>query len=423
MNNTDFSVLTPAIVEQVGSGSKIFSKRNIAFLIIFFIVVIVVGVLTSIFFLGINFQTISKLQQQPLSLEKSPFLIGLIFSMLYYWMWNIITIWFNSRAYGVKASFWDWLIFGITSVFITGITPFSLGNEPYRIYWLTRHGLTSRNALLVVSSTSVYWTLVQIIVTWPSFIIVSTHYQQIASSQQGIIAYWFSLIGMLMDIAVFLIFFTVSYSRRVHVFLGRILNKILKLLKRPYKTVEQLYDEYQTQASFKTAYIAEMKRWKHVVFQLIGVTGLAIINYFSVYFAIQLLNTPIIGIYDVQTIFNIANVAISANNFVPIPGGEGTIQIVLREFLLAWNSGLDLSTIDRDQLKTGINTSIFVWRAFNFYLLTTLGLLFFPIVLYQHFMHVKNKNINSQNVKLGSILNKSFDKNNPNATVKTVKEE
>ncbi|WP_027119808.1 lysylphosphatidylglycerol synthase transmembrane domain-containing protein [[Mycoplasma] testudinis] len=412
MTNSELNLINPNVSVDTSAANKFFSKKNMAFLAVFFIVVVLVGVFTSVFFLGINFDTVDQLAKRALSPDKVPFLIGLIISMLFYWFWNSFGIWFNSRAYHIKANFWEWFVFGITNVFVTSITPFSLGTEPYRIYWLTRHGLSNRDALLVVSSTSVYWTLVQIIVTWPSFIIVSLHYQEIVLFEGGLVAYWFSFLGMMMDIAVFVIFFSISYSRHVHVFLGQIFNKILKLLKKPYKTKDQLYEEYRLKSSFKKAYIAEMKRWKHVIVQLVGVTILAIINYFSVYFSIQLLDTVIAKDYDVQTIFNISNVAISANNFVPIPGGEGTIQIVLQRFILAWDGG-STGNVDPDAFLGQLNTAIFVWRAFNFYLPTVLGLLFFPIILYKHYRYGRDWGGKSIKKRLAEILAKNSEKNNP----------
>lgn len=355
------------------------TKRNIAFGIVFVIVLILISVFTSIFFLGINFNTFSELSSSnSLDSQKIGFLFGLIIGFFYQWIWNSFYIFFNSRSFGVRANIFDWIVYGITNILINSITPFSLGSEPYKIYWLRRHGLSSRDALLVVSSTSVYFTATQIIVTWPSFIIVSTHYDVISSSSDGLIAYWFSFGGMMLDILVFSIFFSMSYSRHVHVLLGRIFNRFLKLIKKPYKTKEQLIEEFQTNASFKKAYIQEMKKWKHVIVQAVGTCGLALFQYFSVYFSIQLLQTPVAYCYGVDVVFNIANVAVSANNFIPIPGGEGTIQFVLQKFFLAWDPN-NLTPESQD-----LNKAIFVWRCFQFYLPVVVGLLFFPYVLINH---------------------------------------
>lgn len=368
---------TPKIDKK--SQKEFLTKRNIAFGIVFIIVLILISVFTSIFFLGINFDTFSELSSSnPLDSRSIGFLFGLIIGFFYQWIWNSFYIFFNSKSFGVKANVFDWVVYGITNILINSITPFSLGSEPYKIYWLRRHGLSSRDALLVVSSTSVYYTATQIIITWPSFIIVSTHYDVISSSSDGLIAYWFSFGGMMLDILVFSIFFSMSYSRHVHVFLGRIFNRFLKLIKKPYKTKEELIEEFKTNASFKKAYIQEMKKWKHVIIQAAGTCGLALFQYFSVYFSIQLLHTPIASGYSVDVVFNIANVAVSANNFIPIPGGEGTIQFVLQKFFLAWDPN-NLTPKLED-----LNKAIFVWRCFQFYLPVVVGLLFFPYVLTNH---------------------------------------
>ncbi|WP_027119619.1 lysylphosphatidylglycerol synthase transmembrane domain-containing protein [[Mycoplasma] testudinis] len=385
------------------TGNQFFSKKNLIFLLIFLIVVILIGVFTSVFFLGIDFNTLDTLAQRTLAPDKVPFLIGLIIMFLYYWFWNSFTVWLNARHFNIKANFWDWMVFGITNVFIAGISPLQLGSDPYRFYWLTRHGLKVKEALVVATATALYTPMMSVIVTWPSFIIVSTKYGEITSSAQGLTAYWFGFVGLMLYMVVFLVLFLLSYSCWFHVLVGRIWNWVLKILKKPYKTKSQIIEEYHVNASFQRSYLKLLKNWKNFLIQISGVTIWFLFRAFSVYFVLQLLNTTVISNYNPSAIYNITIVAIAANNFVPIPGGEGTMQIVLQRFITAFDSNFSAAgSVSDSAILNQLNVAIFVWRSFLYYLPTVVGAFFFPIILYKHYRykdHWREKISNKKSTK------------------------
>ncbi|WP_027123679.1 lysylphosphatidylglycerol synthase transmembrane domain-containing protein [Mycoplasmoides pirum] len=377
-------------LENVEKKSQSFwTKKNIIWGIIFVVILLLIIVFTSIYLFNIDFSQIVQLVNNNSLAGKEGFLIGLILAYIYQWFWNSFCIFYSARKHYVKAKWYEWIIFGATIIFINGITPFSLGSEPYKVYWLSRHGLTSKESLLIVSSISIYWTITQIVLTWPSFIIISTRYNEIISQPQGTLAYWFSFGGMILDIIVFSSLVTVSISSKFHLFLANQYNKILHKFKLPYSSKEELISEFREKAIFKKAYIAELKRWDCVLIQLIGTSCMALMQYFSVYFAIQLLNVKGISQLSVEDIFNVSNVAISGNNFIPIPGAEGSIQIILSIFIQAFAG----PTIVIDQTtKEQLNQAIFVWRSFLFYLPVITGLLFLGYVLWYHIHDEKHGN-------------------------------
>lgn len=360
-------------------NKNFWNRRNFIFGGIFLVILITISIFTSIFFLDIRFDTIIDITKNDIS-NKGWFLFGLIFAFFYFWFWNSIFIYVSARSYNVNAKWWEWILFGITIFFINNITPFSFGSEPYKIYWLTRHNVKSKDSFLIVSTTSIYWTILQIIITWPSFIIISTYYSNIAASE-GLLVYWFSFFGMMLDIIIFSVVFSMSYSVRFHVFSVNLYNRILKKLKLKYKTKEEIINEYKLQRSFKEAYISEIKKWRKIIIQIIGTVGIAILQYTTVYFSIQLLSVEEISKLSFSDIFNVSNVAISANNFIPIPGAEGTIQWTLITFI----KSLSFFNVNiTDNAKNELNQAIFVWRSFLFYLPTIIGLLFLPLTLYKH---------------------------------------
>ncbi len=71
--------------------------------------------------------------------------------------------------------------------------------------------------------------------------------------------------------------------------------------------------------------------------------------------------------------FNYVNVGVTANNFVPIPGGEGTLQGILITLFSAINN----SAFPHDELIQISTDSVFIWRIFTFYMGAIVGLLTF----------------------------------------------
>lgn len=138
---------------------------------------------------------------------------------------------------------------------------------------------------------------------------------------------------MFIDMLLTIIYFGMGYSRHFHIFVATSINKVLKLLKLHYKTRDQIHYEYKQNAVIKKQFINELKDIKDAFIVVVAVTVLTVIEYFSVYFAFQLLGDEHLDKVTFMMYFNSINVAVTANNFVPIPGGEGTVQLVLKIFL------------------------------------------------------------------------------------------
>ncbi|SYV95027.1 Uncharacterised protein, partial [Mycoplasmoides gallisepticum] len=94
--------------------------------------------------------------------------------------------------------------------------------------------------------------------------------------------------------------------------------------------------------------------------------SLVIFQYSSVYMSLVILDSKLTYLYNFIKVFNFSNVAITANNFIPIPGGEGTIQVTLE---LYFQSLVNPSLLSREFIRyfdskafnTDINNTIFLW--------------------------------------------------------------
>ena len=81
--------------------------------------------------------------------------------------------------------------------------------------------------------------------------------------------------------------------------------------------------------------------------------------------------------------FNYTNIAVTANNWIPIPGAEGTLQILIITFINGINTNVD------NVFKENVNNIIFVWRIFTFYLPAVIGMICFPISARLFYKNIK----------------------------------
>lgn len=80
-------------------------------------------------------------------------------------------------------------MFGLITILLNGITPFYLGSEPYKFYWLKKNGLKNRDCLVIISITTFFWNLLDIIITIPSFAYLSSFYKQMIQNSDFINVY------------------------------------------------------------------------------------------------------------------------------------------------------------------------------------------------------------------------------------------
>ncbi|MES3518731.1 lysylphosphatidylglycerol synthase transmembrane domain-containing protein [Mycoplasmoides gallisepticum] len=359
------------------------------------LIVLLIAVLTFIFLKNISFKKIFDILRDPSDTRQKVFIFLIFACMVYGFLWQFLTLYIIARRYKVKARWYDWLIYALVSTLINNVTPFATGAEPYKVYWLVKNKVKLSDAITVVGATAIYWSIVQITVTWPSFIYISTNYNLLIESKNGIIAYWFSFFGMLVDFGIFTTFATAVFSVKFHLFVYKVVNKIRKLLKLKDLTEDKRL-EYVNQ---KKAFIKEFKHYWVVIFMFLFTASLVLFQYSSVYMSLVILDSKLTDLYNFIKVFNFSNVAITANNFIPIPGGEGTIQVTLE---LYFQSLVDPSSLSREFISyfdskafnNDINNTIFLWRFALFYLPTMIGIIpsLYEIIVYFKSLHKPKNN-------------------------------
>ncbi|MGL5640457.1 MAG: lysylphosphatidylglycerol synthase transmembrane domain-containing protein [Mycoplasmoidaceae bacterium] len=371
---------------SINDKNIFFTKKKVIILFIATIFLIALSTTISIVFLKIDIVSINNFFIEGFKQANNMFFLWLflMFSFpLFASFWRYIMFYTRLRREKLNIKWYDWLFFIFISAFLNAVTPFSIGSEPYTLFWLKSQGLETRKSLILLASTNIIIFLSQVLVTWPSFFVVCSSYGIYGSVQEWSISFWLTFVGITFDFMTFLTIFLLTYSKRIHFILNKAYHWLRRKLKMSYKTKEDIRIKYMQKAVFKKEFIEEMKDYKYYIFILIGNVIWNVLMYSSMYFSFKLsgINEEI-NFWD---LFNYTNIAYTANNWVPSPGGEGTLQILLITFINGININVD------DLFKENVNNIIFIWRIFTFYLPAVIGMICLPISASLFYKGIKGK--------------------------------
>lgn len=365
------------------------TKNKIIYFSIFFIITIVLLSLTVVFILNIDINKIFNDIGNGLKITDYQFvflIILLIFPIIraicyinYYYLFL--------RKEKIYLSAYEWFFLGFVTVFIISITPSSIGSEPFIIYFLNRKVKNLKKTSATVLCSSLIGQCTSIFVTLPSFIwyCAMVNYQNL--DMQNNTAFWFLLIGIFMDFVVLVSFIILGFTKKIHYWTAIIFHKIKKLLKLKYKTNSEIEKEIVENAEFKNEVLKQFKNIKISIITFVLFVLYNILYYVCVYFSMTLING--VATLNFWEIFNYTNIATTANNFIPIPGSEGTLQWLLK--ILLANSVTDVELL---------NNSIFIWRFFTTQLTTLIGLLFIVVEIAKYYITKKRKTSGVNHEKL-----------------------
>ncbi|WP_208894795.1 lysylphosphatidylglycerol synthase transmembrane domain-containing protein [Ureaplasma diversum] len=381
-------------------NGSFWTKRNIILLSIGVIVsAIMVGFSISLI-LDIDFKNLftslkTSLNSNNLATLWLLLLIG--FSLFRAFIFVLLHYVYVKRNKVKTIKWYEWILYAFSLLFLTASTPFSIGSEPFSVYFLTKHKVNHirhNSAFLLACST--YYELGQLLITLPSLFYVSynIHIFYTALNQPIPYFFWLAVVGTLVDMVIASLYFVLGYSSKVHLFINRVYNKIKKVLKLKYDTYEQLLIKHKGGENFKRVYHYYMRLpWLNITALLIGL-GFNFCFYSLTYISYLLVSKdPALIYFDM---FNYTNISITATNFVPIPGSEGSVQYILKQFL-TFNNPHQAKI--NDQL---INEVIFIWRMFSLYLCAFVGIFGFSYFL------IKDWRIFIKQIKINHKQNNTF---------------
>lgn len=290
-----------------------------------------------------------------------------------------ITITIKLKRLGYQVKFWDKVMYATTISFLRTVTPANFISDPYTIFWLKTHGISTSKASAITVCNDLLWETAQLFITLPSFIWIITKWQDIFGSnvsdpQNGLIVFILMLIGITINFIALAFMIISGFSRKLHYLTSRIFNRFKKLLRLSYHTKEQTYQTYVVDAKLQKEFLIMLKFWKTTIIILL----IVIINEFYLYFTI-VWSLQYLACWDAAPFyinnnnwfrfFNVANVTTTANRFVPLPGGELSIEWIMQEFM-SRVGGLPKN----EEAQHLINNSIMVWRCWSNYLPAIIGI-------------------------------------------------
>lgn len=353
-----------------------FTKKRIALLICsIFIFVLVIALV--FWMLKINIHDILNLVSN--SFKQNPIMILWVFLIFCFpvlkCLYIIAYIRPRIKKMNINISMVEYMFLSFKVFLLSIITPFASGAEPYIIYWMTSRGVPLKKASMISLINAFYSSITDLIITIPSFIYISVFYNQIAIINSGLIIYWFLVIGLSINIIALLLFILLGFSKRIHLIFALISNWILKKIKKKFKNKEEIYEEYITKSGFRKEFIKELKAWKVNFWIIIAYTVQILWQYATLFFTYLILfgNEIHFDTHSFFTLFNIVNVSLTASNFVPIPGGEGTIQIAITVLSSIFNNYINIP-------EAQIVNAIGLWKILTTYI--PLGASFGLVSLY-----------------------------------------
>lgn len=376
-----------------------FNRRRIILLSIFFVITVALIAITLTDILKIDFSNLISMFGYSINKNGIACFLYFLFILLLFPFVKLFTYVFyfhiTLKKLGLRIRKRDWFIASWVSFLIICISPSSLGSEPFWIYWINKKIFNMKKASAIVLVNSVLMQLSSIIVTTPSFIYFCTQYENIVSNENGLIVFWFSVIGISIDFIILIGLYVIIFSKRIHYFFSSIFHWVKKILGLNYKTKKEIISETITDMYFKKEAISILRLYSCSITGLISYIIFTIFLYGCLYLSFGM-------IADLETIsfsaiFNYSNVGVTANNFVPLPGSEGSLQIILK-IMLSTSLG------STDTMKESIDNSIFIWRFFTNWFPASVGLIIISVKLINKFINFKNKKINNNRELKSGVL-------------------
>lgn len=370
------------------------------------IILITLGIILSIVFISLTFIFVLDIKWDALFVQiKNAFtggrfaglwLISLLLFLVCRYFFTYIVFTTRLKKIGIKVSFSQKLLYTLTIWFLQGVTPANFVTDPYTVFWLKTQGLPTHKASALVLSTVSIWQLVQIIVTLPSFVFICMEYSSLIESKGGIYTFWIMVVGLLFDFISLGFLILCMINKHIHMYVSMFFNKIKKILHLKYSTKEEIREKYLVKATLFNDLKVLIKDWKITLYLIFWFLIYEIYIYLLMFFSLKFIG------YDYEmhlwNIFNCANVSITANKMLPIPGGELTIEAFLKLTISSVGGIEPKPTCHNPDTESLINNGVLIWRTFSSYIPMIFGIFGFAILTVKQFLQIKNKNIFSKKI-------------------------
>jgi uncharacterized membrane protein YbhN (UPF0104 family) len=145
----------------------------------------------------------------------------------------------------------------------------------------------------------------------------------------------FVFVGMGLDVVVLGFLFMFGFSKRIHILVSLVFNKIRKTFKMTHLTKAQIVEKYMKEAVMRQEFLGMLRDFKGSLFIFLVIMGGTFYMYLCLFLSMEMINDDHRYHVSFMHIFSAMNVANSANKFIPSPSGQGTMDLCLIHLLRA----------------------------------------------------------------------------------------
>lgn len=314
------------------------SKLNV--LIIFIVTFIVL-----FFSLKDNFNEIIN---QIINIDKKFLILAFLLILVYYFLRSVILD-DLIRKFKKKQMFWDSFSLTLKTQFFNGVTPFSLGGQPFQVYVLKKEGIKLSNATNIIVQEFIVYQIALVLLG--IIAIITNHYYPLFEDVK--ILKYLVLLGFIINILVTILLFILAFTVKINRWVGNVVIKFLEKLKiiKNYEKVVFKWNEYVENFHDGAIILLQNKKQfiKSIFYSFMALCALYLIPLVLLY---GMGEFDIINSYE--AIITSAYVML-IGSFVPIPGGTGGLEYGFIAFYGNFIKGATLTSV------------MLIWRFITYY--------------------------------------------------------
>ena len=289
---------------------------------------------------------------------------------------------------GYKVALWEYILFSFSYTFIQSVTPANFVSDPYIMFWIKTKKASNAEAYAITTTNTLVWQLVQLLITLPSFAMVAPLYDCFEGFK-GQLIYWLMICGALLDILGSALFIVLCFSKRISYWLSVAFNWCKKMLRIQYHTKEQSRQSYLIEGRASRLAKNTLFQWKDTIIITLLIASVIVAQYSLFYFATLWITPKDFTVLDFTDVFNCANVALTANKMIPLPGSTLSLELSLQEMLKAIHKSQGTGESGIEQIASD---AVLTFRTFYTYIPAIIGIFTFSGLTFIQYRIFKYKN-------------------------------
>ncbi len=252
----------------------------------------------------------------------------------------------------------------------SNVTPFKIAHFPLKFYVQHSFGVPFSDTMTGVVKC-------QIIHSFTSIIVYTTVVSLLASSKEEIIIsgkifplFLIISLGLFFHVGAFILTIILSFSSGFQKWALRIVSKIIKKFKKSFNDVEFISEKELELKLFREQIIIIVKKFHRYILPMFIYAFYMFFSEGAIYISYLLITSNSFILSDFINFYLLTLASYYISNFIPVPGGAGTTEVVFSMLFLGLIS------------ESVIGSVLILWRLSTYYLIVILEvvlLCFLPV--------------------------------------------